>query len=124
MTKFSARWQRWFLMGLLLVGAFVLLGLAAAAMSVRSVFANGDLMQDVWFQVTLLDAYLGFLIFYAWVAWKESSVAARIVWFVLIMCLGNVATCGYLLLQLKRLPAERPASDILNRKSRESSVSI
>ena len=30
----------------------------------RSVFDNGHLIKDVWFQVTLVDAYLGFGLFY------------------------------------------------------------
>lgn len=97
------------------IAAIGLLLFVLRAISVRGVFDNAALMQDVWFQVTLLDAYLGFLIFYAWVAWKEPSTTARIVWFVLLMSLGNIAACGYLVLQFLRLPSNHSPSEILNR---------
>ena len=47
----------------------------------RSVLAAGDLLPDPWFQATLCDAYCGFLTFYCWVAYKESSWLGRIGWF-------------------------------------------
>ncbi len=52
-----------------------------------------------WAVATLADAYCGFLLFYAWVAWRERGPLARAVWFVLIMLLGNIATALYLILQ-------------------------
>lgn len=66
--------------------------------------AGSELMSDRWFQVTLLDAYCGFLTFYVWVWYKEASTASRVVWFVVIMTLGNIAMSAYVLLQLARLP--------------------
>ncbi len=38
-----------------------------------------------WFQVTLFDAYFAFLTFYVWVAWKERSLAARVLWLIVLM---------------------------------------
>lgn len=75
----------------------------------RSVFQAGrGLWPDPWFLATLLDAYFGFVIFYVWVAYKEKSYASRILWFVLIMGLGNMAIALYGLLQLRTLrPGER-----------------
>ena len=64
---------------------------------------------------TLFDAYFGFVTFYAWVFYKETSWLARIVWFVAIMGLGNIAMSSYVLIQLFRLRPEQPASDILLR---------
>jgi hypothetical protein len=70
--------------------------------------AWADYAANPWAIATLVDAYCGFLIFYAWVAYKERRAAGRIVWFVLIMGLGNMATALYLLLALQRLrPGER-----------------
>jgi hypothetical protein len=51
---------------------------------------------------TLLDAYLGFFIFYVWVAYKERAASTRILWFLLIMGLGNMAKAFYVLLQLRK----------------------
>lgn len=68
-----------------------------------------------WAAATLFDAYFGFITFYAWVAYKETRWAARVVWFVLIMGLGNIAMSSYVLMQLFKLRAKQPASDILLR---------
>lgn len=70
----------------------------------RSVFEAGNLLDDPWGVATLFDAYMGFLTFYVWVAYKERGVAGRLLWFVLIMALGNIAMSAYVLLQLFRLP--------------------
>ena len=90
---------------------------------VRSVFDNGHLMSDPWFLATLCDAYCGFLTFYVWVFLKETSTFSRLVWFVLVMTLGNFAMAAYVLLQLHQcgsngtvetflLPARRTAARI------------
>lgn len=69
-----------------------------------------------WTFATLADAYFGFLTFYAWVFYKETSAAARAGWFVAIMLLGNIAMAVYVLLQLARLPADAPLSKLLLRE--------
>jgi len=74
------------------------------AASVRNILDNGALLSDVWFQVTLLDAYIGFTVFYVWVACKERSLLRKAVWFLLIMSFGNLATTAYIMLQLVRCP--------------------
>jgi len=68
-----------------------------------------------WAVATLFDAYFGFLTFFVWVCFKERTIAARTLWFVLIMSLGNIAMSGYVLIQLFRLRAEQPLSDLLLR---------
>src|ERR1700761_7173553 len=57
-----------------------------------------------WFIATLFDCYFGFLTFYAWVAYKETSWLARLLWLVLILLLGNIAMSTYMLIVLFRLP--------------------
>jgi len=68
-----------------------------------------------WAVATLFDAYFGFITFYVWVFYKETSWLARMGWFVAIMGLGNIAMSGYVLIQLFKLRPEQPASDILLR---------
>lgn len=62
-----------------------------------------------WFVATLFDAYFGFLTFYVWVAYKENTAVARILWLVAILCLGNIAMAVYVLRQIWRLP---PGADM------------
>lgn len=68
-----------------------------------------------WAVATLFDAYFGFITFYAWVFYKETRWTARMVWFVLVMGLGNIAMSSYVLIQLFKLRPEQAASDILLR---------
>jgi len=83
----------------------------------RGVFqALGDLWTDLWFKATLMDAYFGFLTFYVWVAYKERSNRARILWFILIMCFGNIAMAIYVLIQLFRMTPDEPMETLLTKK--------
>ena len=56
---------------------------------------------DHWFRATLVNVYCGFPFFWLWVAWREQSIVRGALWFVLIMCLGNIAMALYVLLQLR-----------------------
>ena len=68
----------------------------------RSILNVGpELLTDPWFHATLADAYFGFVTFYVWVAYKEVSWVRRVLWFVLIMTLGNIAMSIYVLIQLR-----------------------
>lgn len=67
----------------------------------RSIVDVGpELTSDPWFQATLADAYFGFITFFVWVAYKEPGPLRRVIWFVLIMTLGNIAMAVYMLIQL------------------------
>jgi hypothetical protein len=68
-----------------------------------------------WAVATLYDAYFGFITFWVWVAYKEKSAGARILWLVLILGLGNIAMSFYVLLQLFRLKPEDPVEAVLLR---------
>jgi hypothetical protein len=66
-----------------------------------------------WTGATLLDAYCGFITFYVWVYYKESSAVVRLGWFVAIMLLGNMAMSAYVLKELARLRPGEPLSQLL-----------
>ncbi len=70
-----------------------------------------------WAVATLYDAYGGFITVYVWVAYKERGIAGRIIWFILIMCLGNIAMSAYILRELLRLPASESVETILWRRA-------
>lgn len=70
-----------------------------------------------WTIATVIDAYYGFITFYAWLAWKERRWLPRIGWFVAIMLLGNIAMSAYVLLQLQRVPAEAPMASLLTSRN-------
>jgi len=95
----------------------VMLAVTTWASLDRSVFQAGNLLDDPWGVATLVDAYMGFLTFYVWVAYKERDLGRRLLWFVLIMGLGNIAMAAYVLIQLFGLPSGASLETLLLRKS-------
>ena len=75
--------------------------------------AWSDYAANPWAIATLWDAYLGFITFYVWVWWKERSLSRRMLWFVLIMSLGNIAMSTYVLIQIRSLSRDEPLHSIL-----------
>jgi len=98
---------------LLFVAVFLgMLGVTTwASLRVSIMEIPREVFTHPWFIATLFDAYFGFLTFYVWVAWKEQSWWARLLWFVAIMLLGNLAMAVYVLSELRTLKdkAELPA---------------
>lgn len=70
-----------------------------------------------WTIATLFDAYFGFLTFYVWVLFKEPRWLPRLLWFVAIMLLGNMAMASYVLLQLSCLRADQTPSEMLSARN-------
>lgn len=69
-----------------------------------------------WAVATLWDAYFGFTFFYLWVLYKERRLALRILWFILIMGLGNMAMAVYALIEISRLRPDQPVEAMLLRR--------
>jgi len=109
--------------GLKLLFSFILVSLAAYtswASTQQAVWDWQGLVRepDRWWTIaTLIDAYYGFLTFYAWVFYKEARAAGRIGWFLAIMLLGNMAMAAYVLRELARLRDDEPAHAILLRRA-------
>ena len=108
-------------MRLLLIVIFstILLGMiwvTTTASLERNLFTAGsELMADGWFRATLADAYFGFITFFVWVAYRETSWLARLLWLVAIMLLGNIAMAVYMLLRLTRCNPDWPVYSLLLR---------
>jgi len=68
-----------------------------------------------WAVATLYDAYFGFITFWLWVAYKESTLGSRLLWLVLILGLGNIAMSLYVLIQLFRLKPDQSVEVLLRR---------
>ena len=66
-----------------------------------------------WFIATLFDAYWGFVTFFVWVCWKQTSWLARAAWFVAIMLLGNIAMSAYCLSELFSVPRGSDLASLL-----------
>ncbi len=101
-------------------------GLVAGTMVVTTIWASSKeaiwaipnkVTKDPWFIATLFDAYFGFLTFYGWVYYKETSATSRMFWFIAIMLGGNAAMSTYLLLQLAKMPDDATFKELLTKRS-------
>jgi predicted permease len=72
-----------------------------------------EVVAHPWFIATLFDTYFAFLTFWAWLAYKETSNAARVLWLLAILILGNIAMSSYMLITLFRLPANATIEQVL-----------
>ncbi len=75
---------------------------------------------DPWFVATMFDAYFGFLTFYIWAWYRSPSWPSRIVWFILIMLLGNMAMALFVLRIVLRLPKDAPVTAVLLRPEHQA----
>ena len=81
-----------------------------------SAFAHSATFREPWVIATLFDAYWAFITFFVWVAWKESGAVARLLWFVSIVLLGNIAMSAYMLAQLFAVRTTAPLAEVFTRR--------
>ena len=102
----------------------IIYGLVLASMIAVSVWATmqrgigeafADLKTDRWFWATMFDAYFGFLTVGLWMTYRESSLPARIIWWPVFLCLGNIGIAIYIMLLIARLPSGAGVRDLLLR---------
>lgn len=58
---------------------------------------GAEILGLAWGKVTLIDLYVGLIIFGAWIAIRETSWTARVLWWGALVVLGNLAAAAYLL---------------------------
>ena len=81
-----------FAMGAVLVYGFVVGDFAAE---------GAKLLRMPWGIVSLVDLYVGFVLFSGWIVYRERSIPRSIVWVILVMVLGFFAASLYTLIALQ-----------------------
>jgi len=61
---------------------------------------GAELLQNPWGIVSMVDLYTGFILFSAWIVYREASVVRSVIWVVLMMILGFFTGSLYVLLAL------------------------
>ena len=110
----------WFL--LVLAGMLGVIGWASARCPLFEI--PREVSSHPWFIATLLDAYLAFVAFWLWVAWKEGTVAARALWLFVILLWGNPAIALYVLLELARAHREGGGLDAIVTAKRPGRIAL
>ena len=63
---------------------------------------GGRILANPWGIVSLVDLYTGFILFSGWIVYRERSVAAMVIWVILMMVLGFFTASLYTLIALQR----------------------
>jgi len=85
---------------------------ALGALAMTSVllygFVAGDFLREgrqllsmPWGIVSLVDLYVGFFLFAAWILYRDGIVLLSVLWVVAVMTLGSLAICLYVLVSAR-----------------------
>jgi hypothetical protein len=87
--------------------AVAFLGALAMASALIYGFTVGDfgaegqvLLSMPWGIVSLVDVYVGFILFSGWIIYREKSLLRSVVWVASVMILGNFTASLYVLIAL------------------------
>lgn len=67
-----------------------------------------------WMRATLWDFYANVVVIFFWICYKEKSIILKIVWLVLLVTLGSIASCAYVLIQLFRLKSGQGLKELFS----------
>ena len=85
------------LLGLLAMGGILIYGF-----TVGNFAQEGNVLLSMpWGIVSLVDLYVGFILFSGWIVYREKSLIRSIVWVALMMVLGFFAASLYTLIALQ-----------------------
>ncbi|MHA4896806.1 DUF1475 family protein [Pedobacter sp. PWIIR3] len=83
-----------------------------------NLFKEWDFLGSIpWMRATLWDFYANLFVIYLWVLYKEKNIAIKILWLLLLFCLGSIATCVYMLIQLFKLKPGEGVKELINNKN-------
>ena len=85
------------LLGLLAMTAILIYGFTVGDFAVE----GKQLLSMPWGIVSLVDLYVGFVLFSGWIVYREKSASRSVVWVILMMILGFWTASLYTLIALQ-----------------------
>jgi len=84
------------------LGSVAMIAVLAYAFAVGD-FARegGELLAMAWGKVSLVDLYVGFVLFSLWILFREGLAVHSVLWVLAVMILGSLAICLYVLIALR-----------------------
>ncbi len=83
------------------------IGFFAMGAALLNGFINGDfwadgskLLANPWGIVSLVDLYVGFILFSMWIVFREKHPVSMVIWVILMMVFGFLTACVYILIAL------------------------
>ncbi len=95
-------WKSTFIVLTALLAGLLLWNIGVALRAESLMTAGPRLAADPWGWVTIVDVYLGFLVFAGYLCVRERHAGRALAWVLGIMVLGNVVTATYVLWALWR----------------------
>ncbi|WP_158991967.1 DUF1475 family protein [Mucilaginibacter sp. L196] len=69
-----------------------------------NLFNNWNYLGGIpWMRATLWDFYTNVTVIFIWLCCKENKLYMKIIWLILLVTLGSIASCAYVLIQLFKL---------------------
>ena len=69
-----------------------------------SLFKEWDFLGSIpWMRATLWDFYANVTVIFFWLCYKEKSIFLKLIWLILLVVLGSIASTAYILIQLFKL---------------------
>ncbi len=88
---------------LLIIGFIVMAAGIAYALIFGEFFSEAKvLFRYPWFHLSMIDLYIGFLLFCGWVLYRERSPVIASAWIISVLLLGNLASCLYAIIAARR----------------------
>ena len=85
-----------------LLGLLAMTGILIYAFTTGNFTQEGNVLLSMpWGIVSLVDLYVGFILFSGWIVYREKSLVRSIVWVVLMMVLGFFTASLYTLIALQ-----------------------
>jgi hypothetical protein len=88
--------------GIALLGLLAMTGVLVYGFAVGDFGGEGSqLLSMPWGIVSLVDLYVGFILFSGWIVYREKSIVRSVVWVILMMILGFWTASLYTLIALQ-----------------------
>ena len=84
------------IMGVLAMGTVLIYGFSVGNFNVD----GGEILQNPWGIVSLVDLYTGFILFSGWIIYREKSILRSLIWVIFMMVLGFFTASLYALIAL------------------------
>lgn len=107
----------WLKVAVMAILVFMLWEIVVTSLSSNLFEELPTLVRIPWMEATLYDFYANLLFLFLWVNYKERRLHNKVLWFILMVALGSVATCIYVLKELFRLDAGEDLKTVLLRQN-------
>lgn len=68
-------------------------------------------------RTTLWDFYTNVIVIFVWLCYKENKLYFNIIWLILLVTLGSIASCAYVLIQLFKLKPGEGLKELFSKQN-------